>query len=113
MTVAGGSAMALDVRWLANKAADVIAARGLWKGEMCKDPDDLFTPVCVLGAACVALTGKPDMAPDDDTSWLLMGGLCAALKPHTGPVLVGDWNDNEYVTTSRVVTVLRKIGAGE
>jgi hypothetical protein len=104
---------ALDVQWLANKTADVIAARGLWKGEMCKDPADLWAPVCVLGGACVALTGRPDMAPEDDASWVLLDGLVKALEPHTGPVRVGDWNDNEYVTTRRVVDVLRKIGAGK
>jgi hypothetical protein len=104
--------MALDVKWLANKTADVVEDRGLWKREMCRDPDDPRSPVCVLGAACVALTGRPDMAPEDDASWLLLDGLRRALEPHTGPVRVGDWNDNEYVTTNRVVAVLRKIGEG-
>jgi hypothetical protein len=39
-----------------------------------------------------------------------LDGLRRALEPHTGPVRVGDWNDNEYVTATRVVAVLRKIG---
>jgi hypothetical protein len=102
--------MALDVKWLANKAASIIEERGLWKREMCRDPYDPNSPVCVLGAACTALTGRPDLAPADDASWLLLDGLRRALEPHTGPVRVGDWNDNEYVTAVRVVAVLRKIG---
>lgn len=104
-----------------DKAADVIAERGHWRGSYKRPGDDPATcPVCVLGAINVA-TGS---TPDTEAGFKVPGTASAAanaLANHLGidgdesliETLGNEWNDHEVESAEEVVRELRAAATSE
>lgn len=111
----------MKVSEILDKAADVIAERGHWRGGYKRPGDDPATcPVCVLGAINVA-TGS---SPDTEAGFKVPGTASAAanaLADHLGlnpgddliDLLGNEWNDNDAESAEDVVRELRAAAASE
>jgi hypothetical protein len=100
----------LTVEQLAARAANIVADRGLTKGQMEEHQDG--GPVCALGAICVALTGHASAPPKDDEGWRLMTDIRHRMQLITGRVSLAHWNDDKERTAADVVGLFEMVANG-
>jgi hypothetical protein len=104
-----------------DKAADVIATRGWWRGGY-KEPrrDPRTCPVCVLGAINVATGSSPDAESSFKVPCVASAAanaLAEYLYLNPGDdlidVLGNEWNDCDVESAEEVVRKLRAAAASE
>lgn len=104
-----------------DKAADVIAERGWWRGSY-KEPrrDPRTCPVCVLGALNVATGSSPDVEASFKVpcaTSAAANALADYLMLNPGDDLIdtlgNEWNDRDAESAEEVVRKLRAAAASE
>jgi hypothetical protein len=102
--------MSLTVEQVAARAANVVADRGLTKGQMEEHANG--GPVCALGAICAALTGEASQAPKDDEGWQLLTDIRERTQLITGRISLAEWNDAKERTAADVVGLFEMVANG-
>jgi hypothetical protein len=102
--------VSLTVEQLAARAANIVADRGLTKGQMEEHVNG--GPVCALGAICVALTGEASRPPKDDEGWRLLTDLRERMQVIIGQLPVAQWNDDPARTHADVVGLFEMVANG-